>query len=219
MRMRLKKWARPELESCPFYVGEPDALRGKWRQSFANPALPLHVELGCGKGVSTSQMALHEPDVNFVAIDINYSVLGVAKRNVESAFSGIRPVDNIKLAIHEIELIDRMFDENDRVERVYISFPNPWTQRRRQSKHRLTHTKLLTLYRAFMAENAEVFFKTDDDELFKDSLRYFPDAGFDIKFITYDLAREQGITNYVSEHEKMFMDEGKQIKALIAVKI
>lgn len=217
MRMRLKKWARGELDACPFYIGDPEMHKNRWRELFSRQR-PLDIELGCGKGVSTCQMALREEDANFVAIDINTSVLGVAKRNAEAAFAGVRPVDNLLLMNHEIELIDRVFGPEDAVRRVYINFPNPWDQRHRQQKHRLTHTRQLLLYRTFMAAGGEVWFKTDDEELFDASLNYFPAAGFEIRELTRDLHSERKYPNYVSEHEKMFTSKGVPIKALIAVK-
>ncbi len=45
MRIRYKKWARPELEACKFYIDEPEKLKGKWRKQFANPNNPLYLEL------------------------------------------------------------------------------------------------------------------------------------------------------------------------------
>lgn len=217
MRMRLKKWARPELLACPFYTAAPEENKGVWREKFVRRQ-PLHVELGCGKGVSTAQMALENPDVNYVAIDINSSVLGVAKRNAEAAFAGKREVDNLMLFNYEIERILQTFDARDAVERIYISFPNPWTQKHKQRKHRLTHTRQLLLYREFLAENGEIWFKTDDDTLFHESLPYFEEAGFEITYITYDLHADGKIPNYVSEHEKLFTEQGIPTKALIAVK-
>ncbi|MBR4234597.1 MAG: tRNA (guanosine(46)-N7)-methyltransferase TrmB [Clostridia bacterium] len=217
MHMRLKKWARPELDACPFYIKEPWTKRGTWRGLFKREA-PLRLELGCGKGVSTCQMALNEPEYNFVALDINTSVLGVAKRNAENAFKGIRPVDNLLLANCEIERIAGVFAPEDAVSRIYISFPNPWDQRRRQEKHRLTHTRQLLLYRDFTVPNAEIWFKTDSDELFEDSLKYFPEAGYEIREQTRDLHAESAHPNYITEHEQKFTSQGIKIKALIAVK-
>lgn len=218
MRMRLKKWARPELDACPFYVKRPEELKGKWKTAFACPDKPLHIEFGCGKGVSTALMALSEPEINFAAADINTSVLGVAKRNAEAAFEGKREVDNLRLFNFEVEIIDRVFSGEDGAERIYISFPNPWTQRHRDEKHRLTHTRQLALYRGFLKDGGEIWFKTDDDTLFADSLEYFRQSGFELRFVTYDLHSEEGIVNYMSEHEKMFTAEGIKTKALIAVK-
>ena len=45
----------------------------------------------------------------------------------------------------------------------------------------------------------------------------FEEAGFDIKYKTFDLHAESPYENFVTEHEKMFSDEGKKIKFLIAV--
>ena len=42
-------------------------------------------------------------------------------------------------------------------------------------------------YRRFLKDGAEIHFKTDDDALFAESLEYFKECGFTIKYITYDL--------------------------------
>ena len=70
-------------------------------------------------------------------------------------------------------------------------------------------------YKKFL--KGELWFKTDDDELFEESLEYFAEAGYRVKFLTRDLKNESGIENFVTEHETMFMNEGKKIKFLIAV--
>ena len=89
MHMRTKKWARPELEACPFFINsikgpdsEPGMLKGTWRNRFADPEKPLHLEMGCGKAVSTAKMIADNPEVNFVAADLSADVLGVARRNI-----------------------------------------------------------------------------------------------------------------------------------------
>lgn len=217
MRIRIKKWAKPELAACPFYVDEPDQMKGHWADAFPNKA-PLHIELGCGKGVSTCEMALDNPDVNYLALDINSSVLGVAKRNAEAAYAGKREVDNLRLTNHEVELITDMLAPEDRVERIYISFPNPWTQRSNQRKHRLVHIRQLMRYRHFLVDGGEIWFKTDDDRLFNESLEYFSAAGYEITYLTRDLHADPTHPNYESEHEKLFTAQGIPTKALIAVK-
>ena len=47
MRIRYKKWARPELEASPFYIDNPEEMKGKWKEYFGNDN-PIHLELGCG---------------------------------------------------------------------------------------------------------------------------------------------------------------------------
>ena len=106
--------------------------------------------------------------------------------------------------------------EQDKIQRIYINFCNPWPKAK-HNKRRLTHTRQLESYKTFLKSDGELYFKTDSDELFADSLEYFKEAGFNVKKITYNLHEEPIFeTNIVTEHEKMFSDEGIKIKALIA---
>ena len=62
-----------------------------------------------------------------------------------------------------------------------------------------------------------MYFKTDDDGLFNDSIKYFEDSGFTIEKLTYDLENEMDFwDNIETEHEIMFKEQGINIKALIA---
>ncbi|WP_102410313.1 tRNA (guanosine(46)-N7)-methyltransferase TrmB [Beduinella massiliensis] len=216
MHMRRKPWARPELEACPYYRQDPRDLRGRWAGQFPK-AQPLHVELGCGKGVSTAQMVLHNQDVNFVAIDLVRDVLGYARRNIEAAFAGA-PVENAIVAALNIECISQYFDASDAAERIYISFCNPWSQKKKHEKRRLTHPRQLRQYRTFLKDGGEIWFKTDDDTLFDASLAYLPPCGFRVRYLTRDLHQSGFAPNYESEHEIKYAAQGVPIKFLIAVK-
>lgn len=217
MRIRHKPWAKPELEASRFFIQEPDALKGKWNASFPQD-LPLYVELGCGKGGFVSQAAFHDPLHNYLAVDIKYEMLGLAKRNVEKVYAGHRDTDNVRLTAHNIERISLMMGEEDRVDRIYINFCNPWP-RMKHKKRRLTHPRQLMQYRTFLKDGGEIRFKTDDDALFEESLDYFRSCGFVVTYITYDLHHSDFTENIMTEHEKMFSDEGICIKFLIARKI
>lgn len=214
MRIRHKPWAKPELESCPFYVKNPAEQKGGWTELFEIPERPLYIELGCGKGGFISQIAPAKPEINFIAMDIKNEMLVLAKRKIENAYeSADVPLNNVKIAIQNIERLDTAFGENDRADRIYINFCNPWGKNKHK-KRRLTHTRQLLNYRKFL--KGELWFKTDDDELFEESFEYFSEAGYNIKFRTYDLHSETNIENYITEHENMFTAEGKKIKFLIA---
>ena len=219
MRIRYKKWARPELEASPFYIDNPEDYKGKWNTAFKNRDNPIHIELGCGKGTFIAQLGIRKLDINYIAIDMVDAMLGLAKRNVEASYKENNlDVDNVRLIRHDIERILLFMDKTDKIERIYINFCNPW-QRGKHRKKRLTHTRQLELYKEFLMENGEIFFKTDDDNLFADSLRYFEEAGFKIINKTYDLHNEPIFENNIeTEHEKMFSKQGIKIKALIAQK-
>ncbi len=217
MRIRRKKWARPELAVCPYYIEHAEEYKGRWNSVFPNDK-PLYAELGCGKGGFASQAALKYPDINWLAMDIKSDMLGVARRTVEKAFEEAgREVDNLKLVSQNIEKILTSFDENDKLDRLYINFCNPWPKDK-HNKRRLTHTRQLNQYRVILKDGCEIHFKTDDDELFEESLDYFKEANFEVTYLTRDLHASDYQYNLVTEHERMFSDEGKKIKFLIAVK-
>ena len=213
MHIRSKKWARPELSACPFYESEGERRKGRWREVFARQQQPLHLEMGCGKGVSTAQMVAAHPEINYVAVDISPDVLGDARRNLVRA-CGENP-GNVWILRADICLIDRCFDREDAPERIYISFCNPWTERPKHEKRRLTHPRQLVQYRRMLRPEGEIWFKTDDDRLFEDSLAYFSLCGFSLIRMTRDLAASGFTPNYISEHERKYMDLGVPIKFAI----
>ena len=218
MRIRYKKWARPELEASKFYRDNPEELKGKWREEFKNSQNPLYLELGCGKGQFISKLAVQNQNINYIAIDLIDAMLGLAKRNVEEEYkaNNIEP-ENVLLTRFDIERISLILGKEDNVGRIYINFCNPWPKGKHRKK-RLTHTRQLEKYKEFLAENGEVYFKTDDDGLFESSIEYFKEAGFEIQKLTRDLHQEDIFDgkNIETEHEKMFSEQGIKIKALIA---
>ncbi len=218
MRIRYKKWARPELEASKFYEDEPEKWKGKWKEHFKNQNQPFMLELGCGKGQFISKLALENQNINYLAIDLVDAMLGLAKRNIEEEYQNAKKEPkNVMLTRFDIERIGLILDQQDKVQRIYINFCNPWP-RGKHRKKRLTHTRQLEKYKEFLAQNGEIYFKTDDDELFEASLDYFEETGFEIIKKTYDLHNEPIFErNIETEHEKMFTEQGIKIKALIAM--
>ena len=214
MRIRKKPWAEPELAVCPFFVKEPETYRGKWKTHFKKEQ-PLYLEVGCGKGGFVGQTALNKPEVNFIAVDIKSDMLGVARRTIVKLFEAEKKqIDNILMTAYNVEQIDKIFSPEDKIERIYINFCNPWP-RTKQKKRRLTYPNKLKMYREFLVENGEIHFKTDDDELFLESLEYFKENGFEIIYKTTDLHQAGYEDNVETEHEKMFSQEGIKIKFCI----
>ena len=128
-------------------------------------------------------------------------MLGLAKRKVEEEYNqNNKEINNIYLTRYDIERIANIFGRDDKIERIYINFCNPWP-RGKHHKKRLTHTRQLEKY----------------DNLFNDSISYFKSSGFEIIKNTYDLQDEPEFwDNIKTEHEDMFTEQGIKIKALIA---
>lgn len=219
MRIRKKKWAEPELSACDFYIAEPKAYKNRWKSFFKNDN-PIMLEVGCGKGSFVGKMALIHPEINYIAVDIKLDMLGVGRRKIVKMFSEKdREVNNIALVRYNVEMLDEIIGKDDNIKRIYINFCNPWP-REKHKKRRLTHPRKLKLYRELLKEGYEIHFKTDDDELFSDSLEYFKSENFTVVTLTYDLHKSDidPDTTPMTEHEKMFSDEGVKIKYCIVKK-
>ena len=217
MRIRKKKWAEPELSVCDFFVKEPEAHAGKWKSAFKKEQ-PLYLEIGCGKGGFAGQFALKYPERNIIALDIKIDMLGVGRRTIVRLFEKKKKkeVDNLLLVNYNVEQLDRIILPEDEIEGLFINFCNPWP-RLKQKKRRLTYYKKLQMYKSFLKPGAEIRFKTDDDELFDESLEYFEQSGYEITYLTRDLHASGYEENIVTEHERMFSEEGKKIKFLTAI--
>lgn len=214
MRIRRKKWAREELDNSKFYIDKPEEFKGVWKSKFKEDK-PLHIELGCGKGIFISTLASSHKENNYIAVDMIEAMLGLSKRNIENAYNYEYP-ENLLLIRANIEQLSNVFSNKDKISRIYINFCNPWPKKK-HNKKRLTHPRQLIQYKEILSQDGEIYFKTDSDELFEASLEYFNEAGFKIIAKTYNLHEEPIFSeNIVTEHEKMFSEEGIKIKALIA---
>ncbi len=161
------------------------------------------------------QLAHDNPNINLIAIDEVRHVLAVSIRNAQHEY-GQDPVANLRFSAVDAMFISDTFDRTDGIERIYINFCNPWNERAKHHKRRLTHPRQLMQYRDFLAPGGEIYFKTDDDPLFTASKRYLGESGFEITYLTDDLHASGFSPNYISEHEQLYMDQGCRIHFLIA---
>ncbi|MBU5485641.1 tRNA (guanosine(46)-N7)-methyltransferase TrmB [Clostridium sp. MSJ-11] len=207
MRLRKKWWARPEMEASDLIITNPRDYKGKWREEFKNEN-PIHLELGCGKGGFISKLGDKFKDTNYVAVDLKDEILVYVKRQVEEL-----ELTNVRIIPLNIMFISEVFEENE-VEKIYINFCNPWPKDR-HNKRRLTHTNFLNEYKKFLKPGSEVWFKTDDRDLFDDSQEYFKEAGFNLEYVTYDLHNSGFKENIMTEYEEKFSSQGMKIMFLI----
>jgi tRNA (guanine-N7-)-methyltransferase len=214
MRLRKKNWARPELDASHIVITDQYDHKGKWSEEFKNNN-EIHLELGCGMGGFISEKSKQNLDINFVGIDLKDEVLVFALRKVVEVrgIEGVQDI-NVRLMPLNIMLIDDVFAK-DEISKIYINFCNPWPKER-HNKRRLTHSKFLTNYKKFLKMGSEVWFKTDNTELFEDSVEYFKECGFEILFSTYDLHNSDFKENVVTEYEAKFTKIGMKTMFLRA---
>lgn len=213
MRSRFKPWALPEIEASEYVCMDPEEFKANWGSFYANPELPLSLELGCGKGRFISTISKNRPYYNYLGVDIDNLTLAKANRKLLAD----KPT-NARLLRHDISKIDGYFGEEE-VSEIFINFPNPWPKRR-QKKRRLTHPKQLVQYRLFLKESGQIWFKTDDQDLYEASLEYFPLMGFKILSHTDNLITEEGEDprSILTEYEERWRGQGMNIKAIYVEK-
>lgn len=166
MRVRKRKGAEEHLANHPQYVIlEPEAAKGKWHELFGNDN-PIHIEVGSGKGAFITGMAQQNPDINYIGIDIQLSVLSYALDKVLASGA-----ENVKLLRVDGSALTNYFEDGE-VDMMYLNFSDPWPKSRHE-KRRLTYKTFLDTYKQILPENGEIHFKTDNRGLFEYSLASF----------------------------------------------
>lgn len=212
-RMRAKRNIPIRMERChERWFEDPMLNKGHWRQAcgFADD-IPVWLEIGCGKGKFCTQMAESHPEVLYIAMEKEPSVILAA---IEKAHEMELP--NLFFIKGDANLIENHFDK-DEVDHMFINFCDPWT-RQNKPKRRLTYRAFLDKYKGFLKTGASISFKTDNDELFDFSLKEFEESGFELSGLTRDLHNsEYDKDNIRTEFEQHFADQGINIKRVTAV--
>ncbi|MDP4132971.1 MAG: tRNA (guanosine(46)-N7)-methyltransferase TrmB [Bacillota bacterium] len=171
----------------------------------------FHIEIGCGKGGFIVETAKQNPDICHIAVEHipNVAILAAEKAKGEN-------LENLRFVFKNV--MDLSEDIKDgTVKRIYLNFSDPW-RKNKQAKRRLTHPGFLKVYKRWLSEDGEIFLKTDNEKLFEFSLNSFCSEDFHLKNITFDLHNSSFEGNIMTEYEKKFYDEGKNIFRLEARK-
>ena len=203
MRMRKRNNLEPRMEACAsVWIQDPETRRGNWRQLLPE-ARALHLEIGCGKGKFTVEMAEQNPDVLFIAVERVKEALVLA---MEKAISmGLKNV--YFLSVDAAEL-DQLFAPGE-ADRIYLNFCDPWP-RSKNAKRRLTYHTFLEKYRSVLRRDGEIHFKTDNAGLFAWSLEEFERYGYPVRNVTDDLHRD-GVVGMMTGYEEKFYALGTPI--------
>ncbi|KAB2338878.1 tRNA (guanosine(46)-N7)-methyltransferase TrmB [Cytobacillus depressus] len=204
MRQRNKPWAKEKLDQYPQYViSAPEQHKGKWQEVFEKNQ-PLHIEIGTGKGRFITGMAKANPNINYIGIELQDSIIVTAlDKIIEEELS------NVKLINVNAEDL-REFFANFEVDRVYLNFSDPWPKTR-HAKRRLTYKTFLNIYEDILVDHGEIHFKTDNQGLFEFSLMSFSEYGLLLKDVSLDLHNSQFEGNIMTEYEEKFSSKGNRI--------
>lgn len=189
-------------------AGKP--YKGKWASDFFKNNNPVVLELACGKGEYTVNLAQMFPDKNFIGIDYKGNrIWRGAKTAIEEG------INNVAFLRIQIELIVDYFGENE-IDEIWITFPDPQPQISREKK-RLTSPRFLDYYRQILRPGAFINLKTDNDGLHEYTAQVIEDQKLNLVAKTEDLYHSEFADEVLSiktYYEKKYLKHDKNINYL-----
>ena len=159
---KLRKFRENETFSClvqprteeVFRTDHP--LKGHWGDTFFKNDRPIVVELGCGKGEYTIDLALRNPSCNYIGVDIKGARLWKGAK-----YATEHNLPNVAFLRTRIEFIESLFAPGE-ISEIWITFADPQIGR---EKKRLTSPLFVERYRHVLKPGGIVHLKTDSPYL------------------------------------------------------
>lgn len=217
--MRKKKHLEEKLVKCTNLLDMPpvtedyrEAVKKKeyidFTEIFGN-SNPLQMEIGCGKGQFISVLAKRNPDINYIAVEVNRNVICDACEKVLS-----EGLTNVIFLHCGAEVLEKYIKPHT-IERIYLNFSCPFPKGA-YANRRLTNVKFLAIYDELLANGAQIHQKTDNMHFFEYSLEQYAEYGYKLQNISLDLHNSDFEDNIVTEYEHKFSSQGFRIYRLEA---
>ncbi|MBK8304453.1 MAG: tRNA (guanosine(46)-N7)-methyltransferase TrmB [Chloracidobacterium sp.] len=162
-RVRVHQHVNP---LSPYYLQEQEPV--DLSALFADPAQPLHLDIGCARGRFILRMAAAQPEWNFLGVEIREPLVEEANRlATEAGLTNLNYVFcNAMLRLRQL-LADV---PDDVLQVVTIQFPDPWFKKR-HAKRRMVNAELVATVVDKIAPGGKIFVQTDieflADEMFE----------------------------------------------------
>ncbi|MGC3979067.1 MAG: tRNA (guanosine(46)-N7)-methyltransferase TrmB [Paludibacteraceae bacterium] len=195
-----------QIASSTLLAGNGFLLKGKWNSTFFNNSNPIVVELGCGKGEYTVELAKQFPDKNYIGVDIKGARLWTGAKE-----SYLKEMKNVAFIRTNIEMIEHFFDKNE-VSEIWLTFPDP--QMKKTTK-RLTATNFIQSYLKLLNNNGIIHLKTDSPFMFTYTHKMVLANNFPILELSeniYDTENVSDILKIKTYYEQQWLERGLTIK-------
>lgn len=203
MRMRYKPWAEDYLKSHPELV-DMDGSHARHISDWFDKDQEIYIEIGSGMGQFITTLAGQNPDINFISLEREKSVVvNIVDKVKELGLTNIKLICNDALELNE-------YFKDGEIDRIYLNFSDPWPKKR-HTKRRLTYHTFLSLYKQVLKEDGELHFKTDNRGLFAYSLESMSQFGMYFTKLNLNLHQEDDEDNIETEYERKFSDKGSRI--------
>lgn len=205
MRLRHRKWADDVLLANKDIARtladfQPETLKNY-----------QHLEIGSGQGGFLLEVCKLQPQDRYLGVEINRNAFALA---VKHAALVKEDRHNFLLLNAPIERVFPLL-QDQQLDTIYLNFSDPWPKKK-QHHRRLTYPTLQKEYHRILKENGTLYFRTDNIDLFNDSIEYFTQADlFDFEIIQPFYSEN---VDYLppTEYETKFRAKGVQINVLIA---
>ena len=202
MRLRNVKGAKEKIENSKYIILNEEEHKGNFNKLFGNDN-PICIEIGTGKGKFIRQMALNNPDINYIGIEKFDSVIVRALEKVEE-----EDIPNLRFIRMDANDIENVFDKE--IDTIYLNFSDPWPKARHKIR-RLTSINFLKKYDNLFKGKKHIVFKTDNRHLFEFSVIEFNEYNYTINELCLDLYSEDLTDNVPTEYEEKFHNKGMPI--------
>lgn len=191
---------------------KPFLLKGNWTKEFFKNDNPIILELGCGMGEYTIELAKMFPDKNFIGVDIKGARIWQGANQVN-----ILGLKNVAFLRIRIDFIDLFFGENE-VDEIWLTFSDPQKEKPRK---RLSSKLFIDRYRKFLKPEGIIHLKTDSDLLFESTLEQIEENKYHLiqsypnlyGVLESDIDETTKKIYAIKTHyEKIFFDKGYTIK-------
>ena len=209
MRVRNVKNKEEIISNSIYTIDNPESYKGKW-QTFFNNNNPIYLEIGMGKGKFILENAKNNPNINYIGIEKNGSVLSYAIKKIEEY-----KLNNLKLICFDANKIDEIFSKD--IDLLYLNFSDPWPKNRHE-KRRLTSNSFLEKYDKIFKKDRLIEMKTDNQGLFEYSLISLVNNGYKIEDISLDLTNKEDFINVRTEYEEKYILKNNRIYYLKVIK-
>jgi tRNA (guanine-N7-)-methyltransferase len=207
---KLRRFAEIAIFENVIELEDGKKLKGKWSNDHFNNNHPVVLELGCGKGEYTVNLARQFPDINFIGIDYKGNRIW---RGAKTALE--EKISNVAFLRIQIEnLLDYFLEEE--IAEIWITFPDPQPQISREKK-RLTSARFLDMYRKILKKGGFVHLKTDSDSLYIYTFEKVNQLGHEVAISTPDLYKSEYADDVLSiktYYEKKYLAHNKNINYL-----
>jgi len=188
-----------------------DYPAGRWGSEIFSKKQHLTLELACGKGEYTLNLAERNPDRNFVGVDLKGPRIWLgAKRAIEENLS------NVRFLRAYIDHLDHFFSPGE-VDEIWITFPDPFIKKMSRRSNRLTSPKFLNIYKKILKKGGIIHLKTDSAIFFQFTLDSIEQEGGTlirrVDDIYSDCPKEELLT-IKTYYERSHLKAGQRIRYL-----